>query len=244
MVERPADEQEEQERDRRVEIGVWPVDHRFVEAQAVGQRNPQRDRHIHVHAPVAKRVPRRAEEDPAREDEGRNGDQRRKPVEQVAGRIVRARPHRDRQQHDVPGGEARHRQSADEFRKQRVAASFVGLEQMRGIADAAEHVCDRRCFAAIMHRDAARRQVDARGDDAREPAQFALDLGDAGTAMRIGNRQVDLPHAVTEIAAGERQLARRGRGPARAAGEAGLGSGRAAAHLSLPPAIEIRRTSR
>ena len=36
--------------------------------------------------------------------------------------------------------------------------------------------------------------------------------------MRIGNRQVDLPQAVTEIAAGERQLARRGRSPANAAG--------------------------
>jgi len=49
----------------------------------------------------------------------RHGYQRRDPVEEIPGRrihvAVAARPDRDRKQHDVPGGESRHGEAAQQL---------------------------------------------------------------------------------------------------------------------------------
>ena len=48
VIERAADQQKEQQRNRGIEIGVRPVVDRLVQAHPEGEENADRDRHIHV----------------------------------------------------------------------------------------------------------------------------------------------------------------------------------------------------
>ncbi len=110
FIEKAADEQEEQQRHRGVEIDLIAADDGLIEAHARRQENGERDRHVHVEPAATQRPGSRLIEGLPGIDHGRQRDQRRKPGEQTdeAGIHVAGAPgpHRDRQQHDVHGGEA------------------------------------------------------------------------------------------------------------------------------------------
>ena len=108
MIQHPADQQEEQQGDGRVEIGVLAAVDRFRKAHAGDQHNPQADRHVHVGAALPQRRQRRGEERPPGIGDRRHRDQRRDPVQQRQcrrpDRIERAAlpgPDADRDQHHV-----------------------------------------------------------------------------------------------------------------------------------------------
>ena len=120
LVEVAADQQEEQERDRRIEIDLVAAHHRLVEAHARGENDGERDRHIHVEPPPLQGGERRGIEGLTGIDYGWQRNQRRQPAEQrhqtwvhIAGAPG---PHRHGQQHDVHGGEACDRDAAKERR--------------------------------------------------------------------------------------------------------------------------------
>ena len=114
MVERAADQQEEQQRCRRIEIGVRSVMERVVEAEPEGHEHADRDRHVHVGAPMTQRRPCRREEDPARVEDRRQASAAE--IQWNAWRVsaIGPRPDRHRQEHDVHGAESRDRERPDE----------------------------------------------------------------------------------------------------------------------------------
>ena len=138
VVERAADEQEEQQGRRRVEVGMRRVVERVVEAEGEGERHADGDRHVHVGAAVPQRRPGRGIEDPAGIEEGREGEQRRDEVEGLPGAGVGPRPDRHRQDHDVHRAEARHRERPDEARQFRILRILLQREQVGLVADAAQ----------------------------------------------------------------------------------------------------------
>ena len=130
-VEPAAAQQEEQQHHRAVEIGMGAVGCGLVQAERGGKRHADADRHVHIRVPVAERAPGRAEEGPPGIGDGRQRDQRRKPVEQVARHPGRARPDRDREQHDV-----HHRKAADRDRAhQLLARRRFAIDVLRPLAD-------------------------------------------------------------------------------------------------------------
>ena len=113
-IERAARQQEQQQHQRAIEPGVVAAGHGLIEAERGGQGDADRDRHVHIGAPVLQRAPGRGEERLPGIGDGRNADQRREPVEQLARRALRARPDADRQQHHIHAGKARHRQRREQ----------------------------------------------------------------------------------------------------------------------------------
>ena len=132
-------QQEEAQHHRRVEIGVVARQHRLVERGDHGQRDGQRDRHIHVQPTALQRSPCRDVEGAPGKDHRRDRDQCADPVHHVAGHAFGPRPDRDRQQHDV-----HHREERDGQPHQQVAAlpvgggrgQHAGVELMRLVARA------------------------------------------------------------------------------------------------------------
>ena len=92
VVERSPDQQEEQQRNRSVEIGVRAMLHRLVELHAEGEQHAERDRHIHIGAPMLQGLPCRTEEYSAGVGQRRQRNDRRQPMKQVAGFGPGARP--------------------------------------------------------------------------------------------------------------------------------------------------------
>ena len=146
MIERAPDQQEEQQHDRGIVVGVLGVmgglHHRHGERQDDAERN----RHIHIERAGPQTAPGAEEERPAGIGRRRQRDQRRGPMEEIArlrrdiGRITR--PHRHRQQHDVHGGKAGNRKTARE------AARLGGLF-LFGCAKARRDDRDSRRFPAF-----------------------------------------------------------------------------------------------
>ena len=129
-VEIAADQQEEQQGDAGVEVDILAAAHSLIEADAGGQDDGQGDRHVHVEAAVAKRLQGRGEERLAGVGNGRQRDHRRDPMEQAARARFHvggeAGPDRDRQHHDIHGGEA-----GDAQRTEQAPPLPVGLDQAR-----------------------------------------------------------------------------------------------------------------
>ena len=88
LVERPADQQEKQKRHSGVEVDLIRIPHRLEEAHARRQQDAERDRHVHVETPRLQRRDRRSEERLARIADGRQCDERRQPVKQLADGAV------------------------------------------------------------------------------------------------------------------------------------------------------------
>ena len=109
LLERAPDQQEGEQHQGGIEIGVFGVIERLDNRHAERKQNADGDRHVHVEAARFDGADRRMEERPARIGGGRQRDQRREPVEEIAllrrdvGHV--ARPHRNRKQHDVHRGE-------------------------------------------------------------------------------------------------------------------------------------------
>ena len=83
-------QQEEQQHDRGVEIGVLRVRCGLHQRHAERENDADRDRHVHVGAAHAQRLYRRAEEGPAGIGDGGQRDHRREPVEEIARRALRS----------------------------------------------------------------------------------------------------------------------------------------------------------
>ena len=84
VVEVAPGEQEEQQRDGGVEIGMRLAVDGLEQAHEGGEQHAERDRHIHVDAAEPERIDRRIEEGPTGIGDGGKRDHRRQPVEQVA----------------------------------------------------------------------------------------------------------------------------------------------------------------
>ncbi len=187
VVQRPADEQEEQQRNCRIKIGMFPAIEAFEKRHGRCQQHAEGNRHVHVHPAPRQRLECRAEEGLARIGNGRNGNQGGNEVEQVTGGALCASPYRDRQQHDVGGGKARNSQRAHQGAQFTVVSLVHGLaEGHRRIAKVAQcRDTGGRIGTVRQHgeRKIAQAEIDPRRLDARHGGEAALDQRYAGTAM-------------------------------------------------------------
>ena len=128
VVQNPADQQKEQQRDRGIEIGMLGVPDGLAQADGTDKYDTQADGHIHVGAAMTQRGGGgREERAPGIGDRGQR-DQRRHPVQKIACRRPHVRqpprglgrPNADGQQHDVDGGEARDGEGTDQVSLRRV----------------------------------------------------------------------------------------------------------------------------
>ena len=182
--------------------------HRLVEAHAEGEQHAERDRHIHVGAPVLQGLPGRTEEYPAGIGQRGQRDDRRQPMKQVAGFSFGARPDRYRKQHDIARGEARDRKGAYQLRKRAVLVVRLDVEQMGLEAGPLERFDKRRRRAVGAPTDgcALGRKIDARAFHAGKSAERLFDRPDASAAMNCGYRQIGLAHAIGYDAACEQHF--------------------------------------
>ena len=204
-IERAAGQQEEEQHDGAVEIDVVRRDRRLVERHAKRQQHAERDRHVHVDAAALERAQRALEERLAGIGRGRQRDQRREPVEEVArgrrdvGGV--ARPYRHRQQHDVHCGEAGDGERADialhlaggvGFRR----AHLVGPGRVAELVQPAEHGRGVDRPVLPVEADAPHGVIDAHAVEAGQVGEPLLDGGDAGGAVDAVDRQVEMAGAV------------------------------------------------
>ena len=123
-------------------------------------------------------------------------------MEQLARGVARARPDRDREQHDVAGGEAGDRQAADEIAADRVAARGVeggrieGPGGIAGALDRGEHGVGVARGGVEVDADAVAGEIGAGPGDAGESVEAVLDPADAGGAMHLRHEEVDVAGAV------------------------------------------------
>ena len=157
---------------------------------------------------VAQALPRRAEEDASGIGNGGKRDQRRNPVEQVAGCRLRAGPDRNRQQHDVAGREAGDGERADQFRQGAVRCVRSHIVEMRFVADPAQRLDEgrRRAIGAPADRDPPGREIDPRLLDPRQGAERLFDLLDAAAAMDGRDGEAGLAQAFADVAARKKQF--------------------------------------
>ncbi len=109
-IQRAACQQEEQQHHCAFEIGMAAAGDGFVQTETRRQDHANRNRHVHVGAPVAQRHPGAGEERPPGISDHGQRNQRGKPMEQLPRCPVRARPDADRQQHDIHHAKARNAQ--------------------------------------------------------------------------------------------------------------------------------------
>ena len=193
-VERAPGKQEEQEHQRAVEPGIGPAGGGLVEREHGGERDADRDRHVHVGAAVAQRTPGRGVEHPARIEDRRHADQRREPVEQLARGPFGPRPDADREQHDVHRREGRDPERGEQRlggrgRRRQFGAARLGREAEPG--ERLDQV-GRGQVAAMDHRDLPGGEIDPGRFDPGHGAQPAFDLGHAPGAMHPGDDQCRL----------------------------------------------------
>ena len=141
--------------------------------------------------------------------DGRHGDQRGDPVQQVArggAHVVQqaadlAGPDADRQQHHVDRGEAGDREGSDQGA---IGAVARGGERRRvewhqAVAETFDRI-DQRCGAfggaAPCQAQAARGHVDAAGQHVGFAREDRLDQPDAGAALQAVDRQDEFVRAV------------------------------------------------
>ena len=189
VVEIAADQQEEQEHHGGFEIGVMGRLDGLHDREEQREADADDDRHIHVEPARGQRCEGRAQERPAGIDGGRQRDQRRDPVEEVAGFRLDAagiaRPDRDRQQHDVHHGKAGDGQRAQQFAPRRIGAlaHIRRIEGMGPVAEPRQHVDDPlgvRLLLPPVDGKAVAGQVEAGLLDAGHERETMLDLGHAG----------------------------------------------------------------
>ena len=194
MVQIPPGKQEKRQHHRRIEIGFLAGIERLEQRDRGRQDQRKADRHIHPQPPDPQAGPGAFEKRLAREHHRRQGNRRRNPVEHVARRRFRPRPHRHRQQHDIHHAESRHPQP-----HQQIAALTVGfrgrqkarVQLMRLIAKALQRR-DHRIGAHIgicLYRHPLHRQVHPHRPHTRQLRQPGFHGRDTGRAMRRRNGQ-------------------------------------------------------
>ena len=206
VVEIPAYEQEEDEADRRVEIGVTPALPRLGKADGQREDKADGDRHIHIRLAAPQRAPGRGEEGLARIDRAGRGDQRAEPVHRRARAVPhllseQGRPGRHREHHHIADAKAR-----DPKRQSQLAALGVDtvfrFERVEGRALIAKSIKGADDGGGIglpcppVDDQPSRGQVQPRGDDALQFAHMALDLGEAAGAPGAGDQKLHARPAV------------------------------------------------
>ena len=198
-VEIAADQEEEKQGDRRIEVGMGAADPGLVEAHHAGQNDADRDRNVHVGAAGLQGGDGRTEERSAGIGDGRQGDGCRKPMEEGARRLahgaVVARPDGDRQEHDIGGGKSRHPERAQQVARVAILAG-VGRDDVVGGHLEAEGRDKAGMGIGVLgrttpaKRETPRREVHASPGDGRVACQQALDQPDAGGAVEAFDQQV------------------------------------------------------
>ncbi len=199
FIEKTPDQQEEQERYGGVEIDLLATGHGLVEAHRRRQQNGERDRHVHVQAAALQRAERRDEEGLSGIGDRRQRDEGREPAEHRGKRRVHVarspRPDGDGDQHDVHGGEARHRHAPQQVvLPRRVAILLGGLDRRRHEARAIERGDEidlTRELRVIGDAEPLGGKRGARRLDPPNAERRALDRAHAASAMHVldGERQ-------------------------------------------------------
>ena len=219
LIENAAGEQEHEQHQRAVEIGVALMGDRLDERERKRENDAERDRHVHVERAAFQRACGADEERHAGVSRARQRDQGGEPVKEVARRGVRvgvgARPERDREQHHVHRRESRDAEAAQELRLSRLfdAVDRGRRERMGGIAQGLEALENRRRLERALvplDGDALAREIDSRAAHARLLAEALLDRADAGAAMDAFDDQVHRRDAVERTAHEQRQILRGG----------------------------------
>ena len=191
-IKRTARQQEEQQHDCAIEIGMFAPGRGFIQAERDSQQHADGDRHVHVRAPVTQGHGCAGEKRAPGIGHHRQGDQGGKPVKEVTRDAACTRPDTDRQQHDVhhaePGrGERPHQglRFAVVLRP-RIGRNRLGLEPDPG---------DRLYQCAFIevwivpHGNPPGREVHARMLHPGERAQSAFDLRYAAGTAHPGHRE-------------------------------------------------------
>jgi len=200
-VEIAAAQQEEHQHDGGIKIRVGGVTGGFVERQRQSKRNADGDRHVHVQRAIAHGAPSALIERLAGVSRGRQHDQRREPVKQIARheRHIRrvARPNGHRQQHHVHRGEARNGEAPQQplFLPLIVGIGTFGRKRMGVIADGlklGDDVGGSDLAVVPIDRKAPLRKIEPGVNHTGQLGEPALDLADAaGAADAIdGERHV------------------------------------------------------
>ena len=230
VVQHPAQQQEEAQRHGGVEIGVGAALGDLEQADAGREDQGEADRHVHVDVAVAQHAQRRAEEGHAGERGGRQRDQRRNPVQQVAGGVGRPGPDRDREQHHVHHRKARDGEAGEQVAPLAVTLGVVHgprVEGAGGVADPREggdHVLGLRRGGVVGGRDATQAEVDAGRAQAGGAGQRVFDALDAGGAVDAGDEEVEPPQPLARVGDEARQPAGAREGGRGAGGAAGAGA--------------------
>ena len=198
-VEVAPDQQEEQQHDRAVEIGVLAAARGLEQAHRQASTSPTVIGTSMLVRPRRSACQAEREERPAGIDDRRQRDQRREPVQQRTRRLAHALgvagPDRDRQQHHVAGGEARDRHGAQQLPLGRVLAGgelrrVVGNRAEAEVRKGPQQATGQLLGPAPGHREPPRGQVDARALDRRVGREGALDAAHAAAAMHAVDHQM------------------------------------------------------
>ena len=191
QIEITAAEQEEQQHDCGIEIGVGGVVCGLVKRQTERQHDADGDRHIHIECPRPQAADGALKERLSGIGGRRQRNQRGQPMKHVT-RFLRhvggvARPYGDRQQHDVHRGETRKRETLQEPSRLRRIVSLNALrrEWVGAKTDPFQRFHDAGGVDLVVspiHCEAALGKVQSRVDHARQLDQAAFDLADAAGA--------------------------------------------------------------
>ena len=208
MIEIAAGQQEGEQHQGSVEIGVFGVVNRFRHRHRERQHDADADRHIHVGVARPQGAQSGLEERLPRIGSGRQGNQRRQPVEEIA--LLRdhvadiAGPHRDRQHHDVHRGKGGDAETAQQKARLLGLHRFGAdrLERIGLVAELCQAVDETgRVERALLpfQRHAAVGQVDTRQRHIRKRGKTALDLRHATGAIDALDRQIDMRQPRSEM---------------------------------------------
>ena len=192
-------QQEGEQHHAALEIGIRLVPDRLHDGKREREQDAEGDRHVHVGGELLQCADRALEERPAGIGDSRQGDERRKPVEEIAGRALvlarGTRPERDREQHDVHRGEGGDAEAAQQppLLGQSHRVGYRRGEGIGGIAKRLEPRHDRlgRELALLpFHRHAAAGEIDARAAHGGFRREALLDGHDTGAAMDALDHQI------------------------------------------------------
>ncbi len=201
VVEIAADQQQEEQGDCGVEIGVRPAPQGLRKADRQGQEHADRDRHVHVGLAASQRAPGGLEERHAGVEGAGRGHQRAQPVHQGPSADAhllaeQPGPGRHREHHHIADAETGDAQGEGEPPAFAILQGprFRGIKGGRRIAEVlqgGDHVGGPEAAHAPARREPAGREVQAGLGDARQGAHGRLDLAQAGGAARAFDQELD-----------------------------------------------------
>ena len=197
-IEEPADQQEEKQHHRSVEIGVFAAPDRLCHADTQREQHRQRNGNIHIGMAPAQDRPGRLEEDTAGEKGRRQGDGPGYGMHDPARcltHLAMSGPDRDRQQHHIGRREGCHSHRNEElaFFTLGSAVCRIGRKGGNAIAKPRDGFRDPvgvEC-SAPAHIEPAIGEVETRLRHTRQGLDGLLDLGEAACAFRPAHRQLE-----------------------------------------------------